>query len=53
VGPFEEEEEEMDIASDIVKVKGDDPSTPDSRRGNKARWHVGYHFLGTCSLAQP
>ena len=28
VGPFEEEEEGTDTASDVVKVKGEDPPTP-------------------------
>ena len=27
-GPFEEEEEGTGIASDVVKVKGEDPATP-------------------------
>ena len=28
VGPFEEEEEGTCIASDVVKVQGEDPATP-------------------------
>jgi len=28
VGPFEEEEEGTGIASDVIKVKGEDPATP-------------------------
>ena len=28
VGPFEEEEEGTGVASDVVKVKGEDPATP-------------------------
>ena len=28
VGPFEEEEEGTGIASDVVKVTGEDPDTP-------------------------
>jgi len=28
VGPFEEEEEGTGIASDVVKVQGEDPDTP-------------------------
>jgi len=28
VGPFEEEEEGTSIASDVVKVEGEDPATP-------------------------
>jgi len=27
LGPFEKEEEEIGIASDVVKVKGEDPAT--------------------------
>ena len=27
MGPFEEEEEEIGIASDVVKVEGEDPAT--------------------------
>ena len=28
VGPFEEEEEGTGVASDVVKVDGEDPATP-------------------------
>jgi len=28
VGPFEEEKEGTGIASDVVKVQGEDPATP-------------------------
>jgi len=28
VGAFEEEEEEIGVTSDVVKVKGEDPDTP-------------------------
>jgi len=28
VGPFEEEEEGTDIASDVVKIEGEDPAIP-------------------------
>jgi len=28
VGPFEEEEEGTGMASDVVKVEGEDPATP-------------------------
>jgi len=28
LGPFEEEEEGISIASDVVKVEGEDPATP-------------------------
>jgi len=27
VGPFEEEEEETSVASDVLKVEGEDPAT--------------------------
>ena len=30
VTPFEKEEERISIASDVVKVKGEDPATPGS-----------------------
>jgi len=29
LGPFEEEEEGIGIASDVVKVKGEDPTNPE------------------------
>ena len=32
VGPFEEEEEGTGIASDVVKVQGEDPVTPGCRK---------------------
>jgi len=28
LGPFEEEEEGTGVASDVVKVQGEDPATP-------------------------
>ena len=37
VGPFEEEEEGTGIASDVVKVEGEDPDTPDYLRGDRVR----------------
>jgi len=37
VGLFEEEEEGTDIASDVVKVEGEDPDTPGSQRGDRVR----------------
>jgi len=46
VGPFEEGEEEIGITSDVVKVKGEDPATPGSLKGNKARWYVDDPFRG-------
>ena len=35
VGPFEEEEEGISIASDVVKVEGEDPDTPGYLRGER------------------
>jgi len=32
VGPFEEEEEGTGTTSDVVKVQGEDPDTPDQCR---------------------
>ena len=32
VGPFEEEEEGTGIVSDVVKVEGEDPTTPGQYR---------------------
>ena len=37
VGPFEEEEEGTGIASDVVKVQGEDLDTPDYLRGDRVR----------------
>ena len=37
MGPFEEEEEGTSIASDVVKVQGEDPDTPDYPRGDRVR----------------
>ena len=37
VGPFEEEEERTSVASDVVKVKGEDPDTPSYLRGDRVR----------------
>ena len=41
VGPFEEEEEGIGIASDIVKVEGEDPATPGCLRDDRVRRYVG------------
>ena len=47
VGPFEEEEEGTGVDSNVVKVQGDDPDTPDYLRGDRVRlgrwrsWIVG------------
>jgi len=37
MGLFEEEEEGTGIASDVVKVQGEDPDTPAYARGDRAR----------------
>jgi len=37
VGPFEEEEEGTGVASDVVKVEGEDPDTPGYLRGDGVR----------------
>jgi len=37
VGPFEEEEEGTGVASDVVKVEGEDPDTPGYVRGDRVR----------------
>jgi len=41
VGPFEEEEEVTSTASDVVKVKGEDPDTPVYPKGDRGGWDVG------------
>jgi len=37
VGPLEEEEEGTGVASDVVKVEGEDPDTPGYLRGARVR----------------
>jgi len=37
LGPFEEEEEGTSVASDVVKVEGEDPDTPGYLRGDRVR----------------
>ena len=37
VGPFKEEDEGTGVASDVVKVQGEDPDTPGYRRGDRVR----------------
>jgi len=41
VGPFEEEEEGIGIASDVVKVEGEDLDIPGYLRGDRVRRDVG------------
>ena len=56
MGPFEEEEEGTGVASDVVKVQGEDPATPGplkrndpetvttpQYRVNKTKQHTGTH----------
>jgi len=37
VGPFEGEEEGIGVASDVIKVEGEDPDTPGYLRGDRVR----------------
>jgi len=37
VGPFEEEEEGTGVASDVIKVEGEDLETPGYSRGDRVR----------------
>jgi len=37
VGPFEEEQEGTSVASDVVKVQGEDPDTQGNLRGDRVR----------------
>ena len=37
VGPFEEEEEGTGVASDVVKVEGEDQDNPSYLRGDRVR----------------
>jgi len=37
VRPFEEEEEGTGVASDVVKVQGEDPDIPGHLRGDRVR----------------
>ena len=37
MGPFEEEEEGTGIASDVVRVEGEDLDTPGYRRGDRVK----------------
>jgi len=53
VGPFEEEEEGIGVASDVVKVQGEDAAIPGSLRVDRARWHVGDPFRGYVLIGPP
>jgi len=37
VGPFDEEEEEISVASDVIKAEGEDLDTPGYLRGDRVR----------------
>ena len=37
MGPFEEKEEGTSVASDVIKVEGEDPDTPGYLRGDRVR----------------
>jgi len=41
LGPFEEEEEGINTASDVVKVEGEDPANPGCLREEGARRYFG------------
>jgi len=41
LGPFEEGEEGIGIASDVVKIEGEDPATTGCLREVRVRWCVG------------
>ena len=41
MGPLEEKDEVIDISSDVVKVKGEDPATTGCLREDRVRTHVG------------
>ena len=41
LGPFEEEEEGICTASDVVKAQGEDSATPGCLREVRVRWCVG------------
>ena len=43
MGLFEEEEERIGIASEVVKAEGEDLGTLGSFMGDRARWHVVRH----------
>jgi len=37
MGPFEEEQEGTGVASDVVKMEGENPDTPGYLRGDRVR----------------
>ena len=53
MGPFEEEEEGTGVASDVVKVQGEDPDTPGYLRGDRVRLgHRRSRIVGLSPLAR-
>jgi len=48
VGPFEETEKGTGIASEVAKVKGQDPATPGCLREDRVKRYVGDSQSGTC-----
>ena len=53
VGPFEEEEEGTNIASDVVKVASEDRDTPGYLRGDRVRMgHRRSRIMGASPLAR-
>jgi len=53
VGPFEEEEEGIGVASDVVKAEGEDPDTPAYLRGDRMRLgRRRSRFVGASPLAR-
>jgi len=55
LGPFEDEDEEIGIASDVVKLKVEEPVTPGSlrARGDRVRWYAGNLFRRCMHLGPP
>jgi len=49
VGPFEEEEEGIGIASDVVKVEGEDPPPSGCLREDRVRRYVGDSQSWVCA----
>jgi len=49
LGPFEEEEEGISIASDVVKVKSEDPAAPGCLREVRVRWCAGDSQSWVCA----
>ena len=53
MGLFEEEEEGIGVASDVVKVEGEDPDNPGYLRGDRVRLgHRRSRIVGASALAR-